>query len=319
MRALVTGGAGAIGSHLVDVLLARGDEVAVLDSFHDFYPRALKERNLAGARQEPRFRGVYEGDIRDRDFVHKTFAELRPEVVFHLAARAGVRPSVEEPVDYVDVNLNGTAVVMHEATRVPVRSVIFASSSTVYGDDSESPFCESGEVGRPVSPYGATKRGGELLCYALQRTSGIDVTCLRFFSAYGPRQRPDLAIACWAGALRAGRPIPVYGDGSVERDFTYVEDVVDGVVRAADRASGFHIYNLGRGQPYAMNRIIELLEGALGVRARRELHPAHPADMPRTFASIDRARAELGYDPKVEIEEGIRRYVDWLEQNEGAS
>ena len=312
MRALVTGGAGAIGSHVVDALLTRGDEVAVLDSFHPFYPRALKEDNLAQALSAAGFLGLYEGDIRDPAFVRKTFHEVRPDVLFHLAARAGVRPSVTAPVDYVDVNVTGTAVVVAEASALPVSSIVFASSSTVYGEEAQSPFQESSEGGKPLSPYGATKRSGELLCYAMHLASQVPTTCLRFFSAYGPRQRPDLAIACWAAAMRQGRPIPVFGDGSFERDFTYVSDVVDGVLRAGDRARGFHVYNVGRGQPFSMNRIIALLERELGVEARREVHPAHPADMPRTFASIERARKELGYEPVVELEEGIRRYVEWL-------
>jgi len=312
MRVLVTGGAGAIGSHVVDTLLSRGDEAAVLDAYHDFYPRPIKEANLRAAREHSSFLGVFEGDIRDRAFVRKTLEQLRPEAVIHLAARAGVRPSVVDPVDYSDVNLTGTAVVAHEAIEVGVERLVFASSSTVYGRDAESPFRESAETAQPLSPYGASKRGGELLCYSLHLASSLPITCLRFFSAYGPRQRPDLAIAHWAIAMREGRPIPVFGDGSVERDFTYISDIVDGVLRALDRASGFAIYNLGRGQPFSMNRIITLLEAELGVTAKRDVHPPHPADMPRTYASIDLARAELGYDPKVELADGIREYVAWL-------
>jgi UDP-glucuronate 4-epimerase len=314
MRALVTGGAGGIGSHLVDALLARGDEVAILDSFHDFYPRAHKERNLRGARERAGFRGVHEGDIRDRPFVARVLRELRPDTVFHFAGRAGVRPSVQQAVEYSDVNLNGTAVVLAEAAACGATRLLFASSSTVYGDGARSPFCEDDETGRPISPYGATKRGGELLCYAAHRSTGLAVSCLRFFSAYGPRQRPDLAIAAWAEALRAGRPIQVLGDGSVERDFTYVDDIVDGVVRAALQVKDFHVYNLGRGRPYAMNHALELLERELGVRAVRDVRPPHPADLQRTCASIERARSELGYAPSIDLEEGIQRYVRWLEQ-----
>jgi UDP-glucuronate 4-epimerase len=312
MRALVTGGAGGIGSHLVDTLLARGDEVAVLDSFHGFYPRAQKERNLLDARSRPGFRGVHEGDIRDRPFVARVLRELRPDTVFHFAGRAGVRPSVNEAVEYTDVNVNGTAVVLAEAAACGVARLLFASSSTVYGDGARSPFREDDDTGRPLSPYGATKRGGELLCYAAHRTTGLAVSCLRFFSAYGPRQRPDLAIAAWANALRAGRPIQVLGDGSAERDFTYVSDLVEGVLSAALHVKDFHIYNLGRGKPYAMNRVLELLERELGVRALRDERPRHPADLQRTCASIERARSELGYAPATDLEEGIQRYVRWL-------
>jgi len=189
---------------------------------------------------------------------------------------------------------------------------VFASSSTVYGDGATAPFEEDGDTSQPVSPYGATKRGGELLGYAAHRAHGLDVTCLRFFSAYGPRQRPDLAIAQWAERMVAEEPILVFGDGSVERDFTYISDIVEGVVRAIDRPRGFAVYNLGRGQPFSMNRVIELLERELGVSARREARPAHPADLPRTWASIERARRDLDYAPDVSLEQGIREYVRWL-------
>lgn len=308
----MTGGAGAIGSHVVDALLARGVEVAVLDSFDPFYPRAAKEQNLAHAREHAGFRGVYEADIRDVAAVRRAMRDIKPEVVFHLAARAGVRPSVEAPVLYADVNVTGTAVVVSEAAACGATRLVFASSSTVYGEGAASPFVEGGDTGRPVSPYGASKRSGELLCHALHLTTGIAITCARLFSAYGPRQRPDLAIACWAEAMLAGRPIPVLGDGTVERDFTYVDDVVAGLLQAADRASSFHLYNIGRGQPASMNRVIELLERELGVPAKRDVRPAHPADLPRTCASIERACEELGYAPSVELHDGIRRYVAWL-------
>lgn len=312
MRALVTGGAGAIGSHVVDALLARGDRVAIVDSFHDFYPRVNKERNLAGILGHAGFHRLYEVDIRDAAGVAGAFEDFSPDTVVHLAARAGVRPSVDAAVEYADVNLNGTAVVLDASMKARVERFFFASSSTVYGEGATSPFEEDGDTSRPVSPYGATKRGGELLCYAAQRGRDLQMTCARFFSVYGPRQRPDLATACWAQAMREGRPIPVFGDGSVERDFTFISDIVDGILRALERPAGFRIYNLGRGQPFSMNQVIALLEQAMGVPAERDVRPAHPADLARTCASIDRARDELGYEPKVSLEDGIRSYVDWL-------
>ena len=314
MRVLVTGGAGAIGSHVCEALLARGDDVAVLDAFHDFYPRAQKERNLDAFRDDARFRGVFEGDIRDRDFVRKTCEELQPEAVIHLAARAGVRPSVEEPLDYVDVNVNGTAVVVAEAARAGVSRLLFASSSTVYGLQSREAFVEDAGTDFPLSPYGASKRAGELLCHALARQSDLAITGLRFFSVYGPRQRPDLALAAFARRMLAGEPIVLLGDGSFERDFTYYTDIVAGVLAALDCADGFRIYNLGRGKPVSMNRAIELLEREIGVRAARDLRPAHPADMPRNWASIQKAARELGYAPRVDLEEGIAHYVRWLRE-----
>lgn len=312
MRVLVTGGAGAIGSHLVEKCLARGDEVAVIDSFHDFYPRERKEANLRAARAQAAFLGLYEGDIRDVDRVRSVFAELAPESVYHLAARAGVRPSVEEPLDYADVNLRGTAVVATEAAAAGVKRFVFASSSTVYGENAELPWHEDGDTSSQLSPYGASKRGGELFCHSIQRSTGMPVTCLRFFSVYGPRQRPDLVIAKFARLMLDGAKLPILGDGKQERDLTYIDDIVDGTVRAHDAAGGFQIYNLGRGQPVRLDRVIELLERELGARADRQHLPVHAADILRTSASIERARSELGYDPRVDLEEGIRRTAAWV-------
>ena len=315
MRVLVTGGAGAIGSHLVDALLARGDQVGVLDSFHDFYPREQKERNLALADAHERYLGLWECDIREPEAVGRCFGEARPEAVVHLAARAGVRPSLEEPLDYADVNVNGTVVVASQAITAGVERMVFASSSTVYGERSAAgPFVEDMDTDRPLSPYGASKRAGELFCSALQRQSGLPISCLRFFSVYGPRQRPDLAIAQFASRMLCGEPIILLGDGSVERDFTYISDILAGIIAALDRADGFSVYNLGRGQPVVLNDAIAMLEAELGVIAKRELRPAHPADMSKTWASIERAAAELDYHPQVRLEDGIAEYARWLRE-----
>lgn len=311
---LVTGGAGAIGSFAVEAFLARGHEVAVLDSFHDFYPRAAKERNLERARRERGFAGVFEGDIRDADFVRKTFASFAPGGVVHLAARAGVRPSLEDPVTYAEVNLVGTQILLDASVRAGVERFVFASSSSVYGERPRSEFSEDLAADRPVAPYGATKRAGELLCHAAHVSSGMATSCLRFFNAYGPRMRPDLAIHKFAVLMLADRPIPVFGDGSAERDFTFVLETVDGIARAFDRARSYHVYNLGRGKPVTVNDIIAALERALGRRARREALPPQPGDLPRTWASIARARAELGYEPKIDLDEGVAAFVRWLRE-----
>lgn len=317
---LVTGGAGAIGSHLVDALLARGDEVAVLDSFHDFYPRARKERNLAHARGERGFAGVFEGDVCDDEFVSRVFQRFAPQRVAHLAARAGVRPSLQDPVTYAKVNLVGTSIVLNAAARAGVERFVFASSSSVYGERPRGEFTEDLAADRPLSPYGATKRGGELLCHAAHASSGMPVTCLRFFNAYGPRMRPDLALHRFAVLMLADRPIPVFGDGNVERDFTFVAETVDGILRALDRARTYHVYNLGRGKPVTVNEIIGSLERVLGKAARRETLPPQPGDLPRTWASVARANAELGYAPRVDLDEGVERFVRWLrEEGECAS
>ncbi|HTO53743.1 MAG TPA: NAD-dependent epimerase/dehydratase family protein [Myxococcota bacterium] len=311
----MTGGAGAIGSVLVDALLEQGAQVAVLDSFHEFYPRARKERNLDRARRAPGFAGVLEGDVRDDDFVSKGIARFAPTALVHLAARAGVRPSVDDPVSYADVNLRGTQIVLNAAARSGVERFVFASSSSVYGERPRGEFTEDLAADRPLSPYGATKRGGELLCHAAQATTGMAVTCLRFFNAYGPRMRPDLAIHKFATLMLADQPLPIFGDGTIERDFTYVGDTVDGIVRALERARGFHTYNLGRGQPVTVNEIVSSLERVLGRRARRELLPPQPGDLPRTWASVALARAELGYAPKVDLDDGIGRFVAWLRED----
>ena len=312
MRVLVTGGAGAIGSLLVEALLARGDEVAVLDSFHDFYPRPIKEQNLRGLSGHAGFRGLFETDIRDREAVRRCLEQTQPHGVVHLAARAGVRPSLEVPHEYADVNVGGTAVVLHECVQAGVERFVFASSSTVYGEQDRGAFEEDLDTDQQVSPYGATKRAGELFAYTIHRASGLPINCLRFFSVYGPRQRPDLAIAVFANALLEDRPFTVLGDGSFERDFTYISDILDGVIAALDRAEGFGVYNLGRGRPVPINQVIALLEAEIGVAAQRIEKPAHPADVPRTWASIERASRELDYAPSVHLEEGIARYVRWL-------
>jgi UDP-glucuronate 4-epimerase len=319
LRVLVTGGAGAIGSHVVDALLARGDDVAVLDSFHDFYPRARKERNLLAARANPGFAGVLEGDIRTPGFVARCFSEFAPEACVHLAARAGVGPSLADPVGYADVNLLGTSVVLNAAAAAGVERFVFASSSSVYGERPRGAFTEDMPTDRPLSPYAATKRGGELLCHAANAATGLPITCLRFFTVYGPRQRPDLSIHTFARRILDGKPIPLFGDGSFERDFTYVSDTVDGIVRALDRVDGYAIFNLGRGKPVTMNETIAALERACGRRAEIERLPEMAGNVPRTWASIERARTVLGYEPRIDLEPGIASFITWLRKEDACA
>jgi len=314
MRVLVTGGSGFIGSHLVEALLERGDEVGVLDSFHDFYPRSIKERNLQHASAHPRFAGLFEGDVRDGKLVARALRDMGTQAIAHLAGRAGVRPSLEDPVSYFDVNTTGTAVVVEEGARAGVDRVVFASSSSVYGEQPRGAFVEDDAADRPISPYGASKRSAELLCHALHYSSGLPITCLRFFTAYGPRQRPDLAIHKFVRMAFAGEPIPVFGDGTSERDYTYISDIVDGVVRALDRPAGFRIYNLGRGAPVSLNDTIAALEKALGLPIDRKVLPPQTGDVPRTWASIERARAELGYEPHVPLTDGLRAFIRWVRE-----
>jgi UDP-glucuronate 4-epimerase len=314
MRILITGAAGFIGSHLAERLVARGDEVVGFDSFDPFYPRATKEKNLAVLRGEARF-AFFEGDIRDVAALGRAFGGGRFDVVVHLAALAGVRPSLAEPARYADVNLVGTQRVIDAARAVDVRRFVFASSSSVYGGDSEPPFKESDLCLEPLSPYAATKRAGELMLSTAHHLYGLDVSCLRFFTVYGPRQRPDLAIHKFGRLIEAGKRIALFGDGSTSRDYTFIEDIVDGVAAAIDEAvlaPGFRIYNLGGSRTTTLLGLVELLGQALGKKPIVEWQPEQPGDMKRTLADLTLSGRALGYAPKVSIEEGIVRFVDWL-------
>lgn len=308
---LVTGAAGFIGSHVVERLLAAGHQVTGLDSFDPFYARAIKERNLDGARTHPACELV-EGDIADLDRVTELLRRRGVDGVIHLAALAGVTPSLGRALDYARVNVAGTQAVMEAARRAGVARLVLASSSSVYGARSAIPFHEDDPCDTPASPYAATKRAMEILAYAHHAIHGVPVRCLRFFTVYGPRQRPEMAIAHFARRIARGEPITLYGDGSSARDYTYVDDIVTGVVASLERCdAGYRIYNLGGTRTTTLLRLVDLLEGALGLAADVRLEPDRRGDVPITCASVDRATAELGYRPTVPVEEGIRRYVSW--------
>jgi UDP-glucuronate 4-epimerase len=309
-RILVTGAAGFIGSHLCEALVGRGDEVVGLDNLDQFYDPAIKRRNLAALSGNEAFEFV-QGDIRDRALVERLLAG-GIEVVVHLAARAGVRPSIEQPLLYQDVNINGTMVLLEACRKLGVSRFIFSSSSSVYGNNEKVPFSESDNVDFPISPYAATKKAGELICHCYHHLYRLDVTCLRFFTVYGPRQRPDLAIHKFAALIEAGKPIPVFGDGTMMRDFTYIDDIIDGVVRAIDRCKGFHIYNLGESEPVSLADLIAMLEEALGRKAIIDRRPMQPGDVNRTFADVALAAAELGYMPSTPFRVGLQKFVEWL-------
>jgi UDP-glucuronate 4-epimerase len=318
MRVLVTGAAGFIGSHLAERLVARGDEVVGLDNFDAFYPRAVKERNLSGLLAGPRF-ALVEGDLRELADLERAFSAARPDVVVHLAALAGVQPSLADPARYADVNVLGTVRVTEAARAHGVKRIVFASSSSVYGRDSEPPFKESDPCLQPVSPYASTKRAGELGLFTAHHLYGLDVTCLRFFTVYGPRQRPDLAIHKFARLILAGKPIPLFGDGSTSRDYTWIDDIIDGVVAAVDEtgeqrkgAPGFRIYNLGGSRTTTLRRLVELISEAVGKKPVIEWKPEQPGDMKRTLADVSLAGKALGYAPRVPIEEGITRFAAWI-------
>ena len=314
---LVTGAAGFIGSHLCEALLERGDRVVGLDNFNDFYDPAIKRANLAGPLARPGF-ALVEGDIRDAAAVARVFREHAPTSVVHLAAMAGVRPSLQDPALYHDVNCTGTAVVLQAARAAGVGRFVFGSSSSVYGGNPKVPFHEDDDVSRPVSPYAATKRANELTCHTFHHLYGMDIACLRFFTVYGPRQRPEMAIHKFVRLTEAGQPLPLFGDGRSERDYTYVDDILDGVLKAHDRSRGFRIYNLGESRTISLRDLVAAIGRATGREPRVDWQPPQPGDVPRTYADIGRAKAELCYAPKVDLDEGLRRFVAWYRSGPGA-
>ncbi|HVG09595.1 MAG TPA: GDP-mannose 4,6-dehydratase [Thermoanaerobaculia bacterium] len=307
---LVTGGAGFIGSHLTRRLLSRGDRVTVLDDFNDFYDPARKRRNVAPLLERPDYRLV-EGDIRDEALVDRLFAEGKFDGVVHLAARAGVRPSLQEPVLYEDVNCIGTLRLLEAARRHGPDIFIFGSSSSVYGINEKVPFSEADEVNQPISPYATTKRSGELLCYNYHHLYGFRTACLRFFTVFGPGQRPEMAIHKFTDLLARGKTVPMYGDGGSRRDYTYVDDIIDGVVASLDLAPGFEILNLGGADTTSLKDLIHWIAEELAVEPRIDYLPAQPGDVPITYADVSKAARLLGYSPKVPIREGLRRFVAW--------
>jgi UDP-glucuronate 4-epimerase len=312
MKVLITGAAGFIGSHLSEQLLADGLIVVGLDNFDDFYNPQIKRQNIKGCLKNKNFQLV-EADIRDSAAMDKTVGS-GVEIIVHLAARAGVRPSIEKPLLYADVNINGTMVLLEAAKKHKVNKFIFGSSSSVYGNNKKVPFSEDDDVDFPISPYAATKKAGELICHTYHHLYGISITPLRFFTVYGPRQRPDLAIHKFAQLIEQGKPIPVYGDGSMMRDFTYIDDIIDGTVAAMNKCTGFSIYNLGESRPITVNDLIAEIEKALGKKAVKEYLPPQPGDVERTFADVTKAVNELGYKPNTTIQTGLAKFVEWLRQ-----
>ncbi len=310
MRLLVTGGCGFIGSHLIEALLARGDEVVCLDSLDDFYSPAVKRRNIRDCEQSGRFTFI-QGDIRDSVILDHIGKSHAIEAIVHLAARAGVRPSIRDPKLYADVNLAGTSSVLEMARRFGIRSFVFASSSSVYGERTDVPFRESDPVEQPASPYAATKRSGELLAYTYHHLYGMNVTCLRFFTVYGPRQRPEMAIHKFTRLIHSGQPVPMYGDGSASRDFTYVDDIVQGVVAAIARTGGYRIYNLGNSRMITLHDLIQEIGTALEAEPRIDQLAPQAGDISITCADISRAQADLDYRPATPFADGLRRFADW--------
>jgi UDP-glucuronate 4-epimerase len=323
VRILVTGGAGFIGSHLCERLAATGHDVIALDNFNDFYDPAIKRRNFAQALEKARACGrgllMCEGDICDGEWVAAIFAQESPEAVIHLAAAAGVRPSIERPLFYEEVNIRGTMNLLEAARGAGIRPFLFASSSSVYGDSPKVPFAESDPVDHPISPYAATKKAGELICHTYHHLHAMNIACLRFFTVYGPRQRPDLAINKFTRLILAGEPIPFYGDGTTSRDYTFIGDIIDGVMKALAWVCGderrYDIFNLGESRPVELRRLVEIIERAVGKKAVIERLPLQAGDVQRTFADIAKSGAVLGYCPTTAIEDGIGEFVRWYGEN----
>lgn len=310
---LVTGGAGFIGSHLVDGLLQSGvDQITVVDDFNDFYTPEIKRENIREHLQDPRYQLV-EADIRDRAALDNVFKHNRFDCIVHLAARAGVRPSLAEPELYTQTNINGTVNLLELARQHGIKQFVFGSSSSVYGINAKVPFSEDDPIRQPISPYAATKAAGELICHTYSHLYGLRCVCLRFFTVYGPRQRPDLAIHKFAKLISQGKPIPVFGDGTTRRDYTYIDDIIDGVMAAITYdKSDYETINLGESRTVELRELIALLEKELGTKAIIDRQPPQPGDVPQTFADITKARALLGYNPRTQIEAGLHRFVAWF-------
>jgi UDP-glucuronate 4-epimerase len=311
---LVTGGAGFIGSHLVDRLIAEGEwRVTVVDDLNDFYSPGIKRANIAAHRDQPEYK-FFECDIRDANQLKTVFDEADLDVIVHLAARAGVRPSLKEPKLYVETNINGTVNMLELAREFGVGQFVFGSSSSVYGINSKVPFSEDDKIFQPISPYAATKAAGELLCHTYSHLYDIRTVCLRFFTVYGARQRPDLAIHKFTKLITEGRPIQVFGDGSSRRDYTYIDDIIQGVRASIDYDGPMHeVFNLGESETTELSWLIDLIENAVGNKAIIDRQPMQPGDVPVTFADISKARRLLNYDPHTKIETGIPNFVAWYQ------
>jgi len=313
---LVTGGAGFIGSHLCERLLTDGIKVICLDNFDTFYDPKIKIKNAEViAKKFPDLFDLVTGDIRNPEQVKRLLQKNEVDFVAHLAARAGVRPSIADPFLYEDVNIRGTIVLLEACKERGIKNFIFASSSSVYGENQRVPFSEKDLDIQPISPYGATKRAGELVCYSYHHLYRMNIACLRIFTAYGPRQRPEMAIHKFARLVDQGEKIPMYGDGSSRRDYTYIDDLIDGILGVIDHHKGFEIYNLGESETTSLKELIRLIEEALGKKAAIETMELQPGDVSVTYADITKAKRMLKYHPKVKMKEGIQRFVEWYKEN----
>ncbi|RNC83380.1 MAG: SDR family NAD(P)-dependent oxidoreductase [Balneola sp.] len=311
MNYLVTGAAGFIGSHLTEALLSRGHTVTGFDNFDSYYQKSVKERNLAIAMKSPNFKLV-EGDLRTESDIHALFEANNYDSVIHLAAKAGVRPSIESPKDYFEVNVNGTLNLLEAMRLTGHKKMIFASSSSVYGNNKKTPFSEHDPVDDPISPYAATKKAGELLCKTYHNLYGFDIYALRFFSVYGPRQRPDMGIHKFLSSFMEGKAITMFGDGSSKRDYTYIDDIINGTLKAVERCSGFEIVNLGESKTVSLKSLIDEVRTVTQRDAEIKYLPMQPGDVFETNADIEKAKHLLDYSPKTDIKKGLKAHFDYL-------
>jgi UDP-glucuronate 4-epimerase len=320
---IVTGGAGFIGSHTCEALLKEGRDVICIDNFSDYYDVAYKRENVRAIEETAlglnRSFTLREGDIRDSAFVDGVFNEAPQALVVHLAACAGVRPSIQNPELYVSVNINGTVNILEAIKKHGIKRFVFASSSSVYGNNDKVPFAETDSVDHPISPYASTKKAGELICYTYHHLYDINTACLRFFTVYGPRQRPDLAIYKFTRLISEGKKVPYYGDGSTKRDYTYIEDIIDGVLKACAwvdaKEKRYGVYNLGESNTISLSSMVQTIERELGLKAILDVQPNQPGDVKITYADISRSKEILGYNPQTSFDTGIKLFVAWYKKN----
>ena len=312
MKVLITGGAGFIGSHVVDRLISRDDHIVNIDNIDPYYDVNIKLKNIQN-HESPKYSFI-KGDIRNKELLQDVFAKNDFDIVLHLAAKTGVRPSIQDPREYSEVNILGTLNILECMKDFNVKKIIFASSSSIYGNNSKTPFSETDAVDFPISPYAATKKSGELLCYNYHHLYNINITCLRFFTVYGPRQRPEMAISYFVKSALTGLPIQLFGDGTSLRDYTYIDDIVDGIFKAIEHCSGFNIYNLGESQTTSLTELIAIIEEVCSKKIIIEKLPLQKGDVNLTYADINKARNEIGYNPKTLIKDGVKKYVDWINE-----
>lgn len=324
-KLLITGGAGFIGSHLAERLLTNNDKIVIIDNFNEFYNSEIKENNikeLINKRKELRldedYLKVYRGDIRDNDLLARVFNENKIVMVIHLAAMTGVRSSIQRPKEYYDVNVYGTINLLEACKDMNVKKFIFASSSSVYGNNQKVPFVETDGVDTPISPYAASKRAGELLCHTYHHLYDVSVACLRFFTVYGPKQRPDLAIHKFTRLILSDEELPLYGNGNSQRDYTYIDDIIDGIIKSINwidtDQKQFEVFNLGRSRTVSLNMMVRTIEKVIGKKAIIKRLPPQPGDVNRTYADISKSKAVLGYNPEFDFEEGIKNFVKWYKR-----